>query len=341
MSISGIGGSNLFAHIESAYGGVPTVTESAVINIPVRSGAIPSANYNRVSSRVVGDYIDRSSTYRVRSSVAGSFSFNPTSHVTNANDIHKMAGVGHNLTTDNYSSLNSYSMFLPMVEGGNTITTGRASKGIIFHGMMATQYTLSLPSDNALLDSSISFIGQKITDTNTGGTEENEWKEIITNDSNRTDVRKLGQPFETWTALISFGGATNWMSVNSMSINIANNLIPSNFTTSGLNTTKPTVADRNVTGTFTVPYSSGATGQTYQQLLALVESNTNQQKQIVIELTSSKDITKKITITMPKVVLMQGQSLNSITAGYSPMSFSFKAFGEIGTSNQEIVINNS
>ena len=44
---------------------------------------------------------------------------------------------------------------------------------------------------------------------------------------------------------------------------------------------------------------------------------------------------------MPKVVLMQGQSLNSITAGYSPMSFSFKAFGEIGTSNQEIVINNS
>ena len=44
---------------------------------------------------------------------------------------------------------------------------------------------------------------------------------------------------------------------------------------------------------------------------------------------------------MPKIVIMQGQSLNSIATGYVPMSFSFKAFGQAETSNQEIYINNS
>ena len=34
MSITGIGGSNLFIHEEATYGVVGAVTESAVINIP-------------------------------------------------------------------------------------------------------------------------------------------------------------------------------------------------------------------------------------------------------------------------------------------------------------------
>ena len=350
MSISGIGGSNLFFHEESVYGAVPTIIDANIINMATRPGAIPSETFSRVSARVVGSYTDRSLTLPVRSTVAGTFSFNIDSNNTNSNSIHQMAGVSTtNLTEDIYSSLKSFSVYLPLTEKdretGEEHTSGIPISGLVFNGMMVNQYSISLPSDNSLLECSLGFIGRNITDSNQSGSLGN-WGNIISDDSSRNAIQKLGSPFETWTAAISLGGSgavatTDYMSVSSLSINIANTLTPGNFATSGSYISRPTPSDRSVTGSFTVPYSSDG-NNTHDDLIALVKSNGSVKKQFKIVLNSSRAASSKtLTILMPTAVIMQGQSLNSLSPGYAPMSFSFKAFGLAGSADEEIQIQNA
>jgi len=338
MSISGVGASNLYAIAETSYGAVPSITTGNVLNIAVRPGAIPSESTSRVSGRVVGGFTDRGRTHRVRSTVAGTFSFNIGNNSTNSNKIHEMAGVSANSGStydDQYSNLKSYSMWLPMIEEGAT-PAGVAISGLLFNGMMVSQYTISLPNDNSLIDCSLGFVGRNIVDDSLGGTVSSNWTSIANSD----DIKQVGQPFETWTAAIQYDGVS--LSVSSFSINIANTLTPASFVTSGKYIGKPTPSMRNVTGSFSVPYSSDATAGGYKGLLNRVLADATNPDQLTIVAKSTRDTTKAITITMPEVEIITGQTVNNLSPGYVPMSFSFKAFGsQSSNTDQEINIVNT
>ena len=355
MSLSGAGGTHsyLIPEAPTAWGSLNKLaTVTNIARIRNRPGALPSETTSRVSSRTMGNHIARGSTHRTRSTLAGSFSFNLDSHINNSNLIHELAGIGQTVIEDKYSSLSSHSIYVPLVENQN-YHSGKAIEGILYKGMKVNQYTLNLAGENSLLDCTLGFIGKNVEDigidwTATTAPASGTDQKFLFDIASGATVTKttpnatngLGTPFEAWTAGISFGGV--YISINSFSINIANGLTPVNFATSGNYIGEPVVTGRTVTGSFTIPYSTLTTNGSYKDLLSELQSDSETTHSVVLTIYSSRDSEREVIITMPKVVVMQGQTVNSLNTGYMPVSFSFQAFGHATTfANNEIYINNT
>ena len=344
----GVGDGFVVQNTITADSGEGTVTIEG-FKFAIRPGSIPSKSQQRIHARTLGGIRDVSPSYVSKSSVAGGYSFYIPTNVNLGNNLHAMAGVHNSSLVD----IPSYSIHHPFL---TTSVDTNFDKGFKYTGMMATQYTLSLPNADSLLESSISFIGKD--------------QEINLDDEDfdSNNIHKAGQEtyYESWNSFISLDPSNTYdgwdteqpIELYNFTVTVNNNLIAPSFIDSNLTAinSKPNLTGRSVTGSFTMCYQDSVnTTDTASSLKLLnqIFSDNLITWNMKIRCYSSKQTslnankTSELLISMPRVILEQSGTPNSISNGLFQIPFSFRAIGDsanpLGTStaNSEIIISQS